>query len=111
MIEQIADVVFDNADKAHIQHLATTSFAKHEALSEFYTGVREALDTLVESAIGLDIPAPDEDNSLVTEIEAGMIELSQMREGFCQENPTLLNQFDELTACYTKVLFKLKRLK
>lgn len=112
MINQVVDVVFENSNGAHLRHLVTESFAEHEALGEFYVEVREKLDKLVESAIGLDLPTPDDESSPIVErLEAGLIELAGVRDGFCQENPTLLALFDELTATYTTVLFKLKRLK
>lgn len=112
MINQVIDVVFGNADGAHLRHLVTESFTEHEALGEFYVDVREKLDRLVESAIGLDLPPPDDESQPIVErLEAGLIELAGIRTGFCQDNPSLLALFDELTASYTATLFKLKRLK
>lgn len=109
-MDKLIDLVFDNADKAHLEHLASKSFAEHEALSEFYSAAREKLDTLVESAIGLDLPPPETTGNVIHELEAGLIDLGEMRDEVCQDNPTLLNQFDELTGVYTRALFKLKRL-
>lgn len=103
--------VFSNADDAHRAHLATESFAQHEALGEFYGDVREALDSFVEAAIGLDVGVPEAPADMVAELESGMIDLASQRERLCQDNPTLLNKFDEITGVYARALFKLKRLK
>lgn len=110
-MDALLDVVFDNADTAHRQHLASERFAEHEALGEFYAGARAAADAFTEAAIGLDVPAPTGAMDIVHEIEAGLIDLSEMRDDMCQGNRTLLNLFDELTAVYARALFKLKRLK
>ena len=111
-MEQLIDVVFADADEAHRQHLATESFAEHEALGEFYDEVRGAVDAFVESAIGLDIPAPaSPDTPVLNKLEESYIALKDMRDGLCQQDTTLENLFDNITACYTKALFKLKRLK
>jgi len=109
-VNELLDVVFANADAAHRQHLASESFAEHEALGEFYADARVAADAFTEAAIGLDVPPPDGDDPIAV-IEGGLIELADMRERVCQDNPTLLNLFDELTAVYARALFKLKRLK
>lgn len=108
---ELLDVVFANADTAHRQHLASESFAEHEALGEFYTDVRDAADAFTEAAIGMDVPAPDGSDDIVAELEGGLIDLTDMRERVCHESSILLNKFDELTGVYARALFKLKRLK
>lgn len=110
-MNQLIDLVFDDADQAHKQHLATESFAEHDALGEFYDSVRSAVDVFVESAIGLDLPVPEASEPILTKLEDSYIALKDMRDSVCQQDTTLENLFDELTGCYTKVLFKLKRLK
>lgn len=109
-MDKLIDLVFGHADEAHRAHLESTSFAEHDALGEFYNAVREKLDTFVESAIGLDVPLPENSGDPIIELEQGLIDLGEMRDVVCQDNPTLLNQFDELTGVYTRALFKLKRL-
>ena len=109
-MNDLLDVVFTNADSAHRQHLASESFAEHEALGEFYTDVRSAADAFTEAAIGLDVGPPEGVADITAELESGLIDLSQMRDQVCQGDNTLLNKFDELTGVYAKALFKLKRL-
>lgn len=110
-MDDLIDIVFANADSAHRQHLASESLSEHEALGEFYTAAREAADTFAEAAIGMDVPPPSGSTDIVTELEGGLIDLTDMRERVCQDSPLLLNKFDELTAVYARALFKLKRLK
>lgn len=110
-MDNLIDTVFGSADDAHRAHLATESLAQHEALGEFYVDVREVLDSFVESAMGLDVPPPEAPADIVNVLEAGLIDLTDMRDQVCQESPILLNKFDELTGIYTRALFKLKRLK
>lgn len=111
-MEQIVDLIFDDADAAHRQHLATESFSEHEALAEFYGSVRSALDSFAEAAMGLDIPPIETgETPILNKLEESYIALKDMRDGACQGDTTLENLFDGITACYTKTLFKLKRLK
>jgi hypothetical protein len=48
-IEQIATLLFEIEVASHIAHLQTTSYAKHIALNELYTGIVEHRDTLAEA--------------------------------------------------------------
>lgn len=110
-MNELLDVVFTNADSAHRQHLAAETLSEHEALGEFYASARVAADAFAEAAMGLDVPPPDGDKDITGVIEAGLIDLSEMREEVCQASPLLLNLFDELTSVYAKALYRLKRLK
>ena len=110
-MNRLLDVVFTNADSAHRQHLASESFSEHEALGEFYANARVAADAFVEAAVGLDVPPPDGDKNIIHAIEAGLLDLTDMREEVCQDNPLLLNLFDNMSAVYARALYRLKRLK
>lgn len=48
-IVEIVVELFKSRDEAHISHLATDSFAAHKALQEYYEGILELLDKLVET--------------------------------------------------------------
>jgi len=110
-MDKMIEVVFADADAAHVGHLTTKSYAQHMALGEFYSGVREALDAIVESAIGLDLPPPEPPKTdIIDQIEAGYVELVEMKDRVCQGASTLENLFDGLLEQYTKALYKLKRL-
>ena len=104
-MDKLLDVVFDNADAAHLQHLISKSYAEHMALAEFY-------DAIVEAAIGLDIPGPSKATSpILAQLEQGYVDLVEMRDEICQGATVLENLFDNLTAAYTTALYKLKSFK
>ena len=111
-MDKLLDVVFDNADAAHLQHLISKSYAEHVALAEFYDAARAATDAIVEAAIGLDIPGPSKATSpILAQLEQGYVDLVEMRDEICQGATVLENLFDNLTAAYTTTLYKLKSFK
>lgn len=110
-MDKLIDLVFDNADGAHLQHLVSKSYAEHEALAEFYDAARAATDAIVEAAIGLDLPGPSEGAPILAQLEKGYVDLVEMRDEICQGATVLENLFDNLTATYTKAIYKLKRFK
>lgn len=110
-MDEIIDQVFGDADTAHREHLLSESFAEHMALGEFYPAARDALDELVESMIGLEVPLAEKPaGTPLTNLEAGYVQLADMRERVCQGDATLLTLFDNLTSVYTKAIYKLRRL-
>ena len=48
-IEQILSCLFELQYVAHVAHLQTTSYARHIALNELYTGTIDGLDALAEA--------------------------------------------------------------
>lgn len=111
-MEQLLDLIFADADDAHRQHLATESFSEHDALGEFYGSVREAVDSFVEAATGLDVPAiMSPETPILNKLEDSYVSLKDMKDAVCQQDTTLENLFDGITHCYARALFKLKRLK
>ena len=111
-MDKMIDLVFSHADQAHIQHLASESYAEHMALAEFYDAARAATDAIVEAAIGLDIPGPSKATSpILAQLEQGYVDLVEMRDEICQGATVLENLFDNLTAAYTTALYKLKSFK
>lgn len=110
-MQEIIDLVFDDADTAHVEHLLTQSYAQHEALGEFYENAREALDAFVEAAIALDLPLPeDRESNMLARLEETYVKLAENREATCGGDATLENLHDELAAVYLKAIYRLKRL-
>lgn len=110
-MDQLIDLVFDDADTAHREHLLSESFSQHEALGEFYDAVRTKLDSFVEAAIALDIPLPEHtEPDMLSRLEGSYVKLVESREASCQGDATLENLHDELAAVYLRAIFKLKRL-
>ena len=111
-MDEILDLVFSDADRAHREHLLSETLSQHEALGEFYEDARDAVDAFVEAAIALDLPLPaDRDADILGALEASYVSLTDARERACQGDATLENLFDEVGAVYLKAIFKLKRLK
>jgi Family of unknown function (DUF5856) len=111
-MDEIIDLVFDDADQAHREHLLSESYAEHEALAEFYDGARGALDAFVEAAIALDLPLPeDREPSMLQRLEGSYVTLAEGREATCGGDATLQNLHDELAAVYLKAIYRLKRLR
>jgi hypothetical protein len=44
--------LFHSRNVSHLVHLNVTSFAKHKALNEYYDGILDLLDTLIETSFG-----------------------------------------------------------
>lgn len=118
-IEQLVARVFSARNAAHRAHLAAKgdgSFAKHMALGEFYDGIIEAIDAIVEVDQGMygligDFSIEDvkpTDFAKFVREEAIWIELN--RDKFSKCNATLA-LIDDLTAVYLRAAYKLANLK
>jgi len=109
-MDEILDLVFDDADQAHREHLLAESLSQHEALGEFYEAAREKVDSFIEAAIALELPLPeDREPDMLKRLEASYISLAEGRDGVCHGDATLQNLHDELAAVYLKAIYKLRR--
>jgi Family of unknown function (DUF5856) len=52
-IQEFASALFEIRINGHIAHLQTTSFAKHKALDELYTGIVDLTDSYIETYQGI----------------------------------------------------------
>lgn len=120
MIEQLIARVFHSRNVAHWSHWRATgtgSYAKHIALGEFYDGVIDALDGLVEAYQGAfdlvgNIPQADSkggDILALLQDDAAWIEKNH--ESICQGNRAIANLIDTVSAVYLSSIYKLKNLK
>ena len=50
--DEFVSRVLESRDRAHLAHWATTSYAEHKALNDFYDGVLELIDGFVEQYQG-----------------------------------------------------------
>ena len=48
-----ASLLFASRTQAHIFHLQTSSYAEHKALGEYYDGIVDLVDGLIESCQGI----------------------------------------------------------
>ena len=120
MIEQLIGRAFYARNLAHFEHWRAKgegSFAKHMALGDFYDGVIDALDALVEAYQGAfdlvgNIPAPqtsDYDILKVLEGDADWIE--ENHEKVCEGNRAVANLLDSVTGVYLSAIYKLRNLR
>lgn len=108
-MDELITFLLDTADVAHKQHLASTSYSEHMALGEFYAGLRDDSDTLIEALIGMgNAPtAPEEDISGY--LKERYQDLLGMR-ALCDGDAAVENLFDSMLARFLSVIYKLDRL-
>jgi len=120
MIEELISRVFYARNLTHFEHWRAKgegSFAKHMALGEFYDGVIDTIDPLVEAYQGAfsligSIPTPKQtpsDSLKCLEADAKWIE--ENHEAICKGNRAVGNLIDTLTAVYLAAIYKLRNLK
>ena len=118
MIEQLIARVFAARNATHIAHWKTKSFSEHMALGDFYDGVIDTVDKLVEcyqGNFGLIGVVPQNGGVVMGDtlkaLEQDVVWIANNREKICGEVDALENIVDELTALYLKTIYKLKHLK
>lgn len=116
MIEELIARVFAVRNAAHLAHWKTKSFAQHMALGEFYDGVIDTIDELVEAYQGYfglvgDLPtiAPSQ-AEIIPYITVEAAWISKNRSDIAKKVPALENIVDELSGIYLTTLYKLKNL-
>lgn len=120
MIEKLIAKVFYARNLAHFQHWKATgtgSYARHVALGEFYDGIIDAIDALVEAHQAVNglidgIPGPGTTKTDVLEVlEADAEWIEKNHEDICGGNRALANLVDGVTGVYLSAIYKLKNLK
>ena len=117
--KDIISILFHSRTQAHVFHLQTESFAEHKALQDYYDGVLDLIDGLVESYQGKygiltnyttlkvdDYVSNDEVQSYLNKVNS-VIEKNRtsVKESFIQ------NQIDTVQELIFSTLYKLKFLK
>ena len=116
MIEELVARVFTARNLAHLAHWKTKSFSQHMALGDFYDGVIDQLDALVEAYQGqfglignVSIKAPAK-AEIVSFLEEELAWINDNCEEITMENSSLENLLQNITATYQSTLYKLKNL-
>ena len=109
-INNIIALVFADADLAHRQHLATESYAEHQALGEFYSSVRDKVDGLAEALVAMGQRVPVTEPSILPRLRQSFTQLQELRVA-CDGVPAAENLFDEVSACYLAAIYKLRLTK
>lgn len=116
MIEELIAKVFCARNETHLAHWRTKSFAQHMALGDFYDGVIDLLDTLVEAyqgnfgIIGKVKYETEEYDDCVKCLTEQVTWIANHRSQIAQEVDALENIVDEITGLYLKTLYKLENL-
>lgn len=121
MIGRLVATLFLAREYAHRAHLRVTgpgSFAKHEALGEFYEGIIGHADSITEAYQGRHdiieipyLPMPDEEDP-VKMLEALLDDVEKLRYDAVDKKETAIqNMIDEAVAQFLSTLYKLRKLR
>ena len=119
MIEELVSRVFAARNAAHFAHWAAEgegSYARHVVLGDFYDGVIESIDKIVEvyqGAFGLigKCKPRMEEGDIVDLIGAEANWIVENREEIARGLPPIENLLDELAALYLTTFYKLRNLR
>lgn len=115
MIDKLIERGFKLRNTAHLAHWAATgegSFARHQALGEFYEALIEQLDKYVEAhqgAFGPAVKEPAEDATAA--LRQDMLWITEHRAEIARGVPALENILDELVGLHLRTLYKLENLR
>ena len=117
MIEELVSHVFAIRNAAHLAHWNTKSFAEHTALGEFYDGLIDKIDGIVEAYQGWfgligDVPTKTITKDNITEkIGDEAMWISQNRSAIAKNTTMVENLIDDLLDLYSTTHYKLVNLK
>jgi DNA-binding ferritin-like protein len=116
--------MFESREMAHVYHLQITgdgSYAGHKALDEYYSGILDLIDELVETYQGqyniiehYDVINTDGTKTLDKIqyfVELAEFIKSTRKVAFLEEDSHLQNIIDEMVGLIYRTLYKLKNLK
>ena len=117
MIEVLVARTFAARNIAHLEHWKTKSYAQHMAMNDFYDGVIDDVDAIVEAYQGAfslisvpmlpEISAP---KSIIKFLEDEMKWIADNRSEIAKGISAIENLVDGLSDTYLKTLYKLKNL-
>ena len=114
-IAKAVGIMFLSRTMSHMAHLKTKSYATHIALNDFYDGVIDLADNLIEAAQGqygiLDVPFVNASGNVNDPI--GMLQghLKQLETTMSMvDEDYLMNIFQEIQSLYRSTLYKLVNL-
>lgn len=116
MIEELAARIFAARDAAHRAHWKTGSYAQHVALGDFYDGVIDSLDEIIEvyqGAFGLidgftvTVPAV---SNITAWLQSDADWIAENRNNIANGNASVANLIDGLEGIYRRAIYKLTHL-
>jgi len=117
MIADFISRVFALRDASHLAHWATSSYAEHVALGDFYDGLLDSLDGIVEvyqgcfGKVGEVKPKAFARDNILNQIVEQANWIAENRDEIAKGNEVLENKLDELGALYASTVYKLRFLK
>lgn len=117
MIDELVSRVFSTRNSAHLAHWAETSGYLHGVLGDFYDGVIDKLDTLVEAYQGVfelvKVKKLEQAKSkdMVSTLEDDLEWMGKNRKEITGGIPALDNLLQDLESMYMSTLYKLRNLK
>lgn len=116
MIEELVGRVFATRNATHLAHWKTKSYAQHVALGDFYDGLIEKLDSIVEmyqGASGLigsvEVPTTNTKN-IIAHIRDEADWIADNRDEIADDVDAVKNVIDELVGLYLTTHYKLQNL-
>lgn len=116
-IEQLVGRIFASRDYAHLRHWATGSYSEHVALGEFYDGIVDDIDEIVEVFQGAfdligEVPRLPLTKGLdaVQHLRAEAEWIHMNREPIARDCCAIENLIDGVLASYYKTIYKLRFL-
>ena len=116
MIEELAAKVLATRNAAHQAHWKSRSYAQHVALGEFYDGILDAIDDLVESYQGrfglIELPSIESlpGDNMIPLLASDLAWINENRVAIANGEDALFNLIDNLSNVYEKALYKLRFL-
>lgn len=116
-MEEFVSRGFALRNAAHAAHWNTGSYAEHVALGDFYDGLIDAIDGIVEvyqgcfGKIGEVKPRPFTRDNILSQIVEQANWIAAHRDEIAKGNEVLENKLDELGALYASTAYKLRFLK
>lgn len=120
MIEELVGRVFATRNAAHLAHWKATgvgSYARHIALGDFYDGLIDKVDTIVEMCQGVhgiigNVRVPPMPTGEITEHISSEAEwIAKNRESISDDVDAINNVIDDLVGLYLTTHYKLVNLK
>jgi len=117
--EDFFGMLFQIRDQIHLQHLKVNgigAYAQHKALNEFYDGLLDLLDGLLESYQGkyglINITVPKSTAEEPLGLLTKLVSLTDSGSAYSLFSETWIkNQLDEISTLTYSTLYKLKNLK
>ena len=115
-VETLFGKIMQVRQQAHLLHLSSKSYAEHKALNEFYDGLTDLADELIEMYQGqygiANIACPGTDDKKGVEFLTDAAKIFFDGHGaFAEKDSHLHNVLDEIVGLTYKTLYKVKNLK